>query len=95
MYCAPTGTFSLPMPDGNSWGSGSPERPGNKLYAPKVGQRAFEFVQASQRAAEARATNHIIARMTTLRGPHHDGFEIVVKDSHGDRGHSQQEISVS
>jgi hypothetical protein len=24
-----------------------------------------------------------------------DGFEIVVKDSHGDRGHFQQAISVS
>src|SRR5580700_9166768 len=39
----PIGTFSLPMPDGSSWGSGSPERSGSKLYAPKVGQRARDL----------------------------------------------------
>ena len=34
----PIGTFSLPMPDGSSWGSGSPERSGSKLDTPKVGR---------------------------------------------------------
>ncbi len=29
------------------------------------------------------------------RSPTTDGYEIAVKDSHGDRGHSQQAISVS
>ena len=44
----PIGTFSLPMPDGSSWGSGSPERSGGKLYAPKWASGPYDFVQASQ-----------------------------------------------
>jgi hypothetical protein len=31
------------MPDGSSWGSGSPERSETKLYAPKVGLRAYDL----------------------------------------------------
>ena len=38
-------------------------------YIPKVGPTSLRFVQASQLAAEAKATNHRMARMTMAQDP--------------------------
>src|SRR5882724_10986107 len=91
----PIGTFSLPMPVGSSWVSGSLERSEGKPHAPQ-GRLRTSTLFTRPCSSCYRSTNHIsMDWMTTLQGPPHNNADAtVVKDSHADRSTRQQAIPV-